>query len=108
MPASILPSDLASNLSEWTVIDVRKQKARLAATETIAGCHYRSPFSADSWWSEFRGHRVAVFCVHGHEVSQAVCGFLADQDIDARFISGGFEGWVRASLPVQSIGGGDR
>ena len=104
MPRSIMPMDLADSLSSNTVIDVRKASAFLASAMTIAGAFRRLPFDAENWWSEFAGRRVVVFCVHGHEVSRAVCGLLKDKGIDATVLEGGFEAWSAAGLPVQPCG----
>ena len=83
MPRSIMPMDLADSLSSHTVIDVRKASAFLASGMTVTGAVRRLPFDAENWWGEFAGRRVVVFCVHAHEVSRAVCGFLEDKGIDA-------------------------
>ena len=104
MPRSIMPMDLADSLSSHTVIDVRKAPAFLASGMTVAGACRRLPFDAENWWNEFAGRRVVVFCVHGHEVSRAVCGFLEDKGIDAAVLEGGFEAWSAAGLPVQPCG----
>ena len=104
MPRSIMPMDLADSLSSHTVIDVRKAPAFLASGMTVAGACRRLPFDAENWWSEFAGRRVVVFCVHGHEVSRAVCGFLEDKGIDATVLEGGFEAWRAAGLPLEPCG----
>lgn len=104
MPNSIDPKTLSSSRVAHVIVDVRKRPARAASAETVPDSTYRSPFSAELWWSDFAGMKVVVFCVHGHEVSQAVCGFLADQGIDARYLEGGFAGWKAAGLPVAAIG----
>ena len=106
MPEAISPKTLSSSDEDRVLIDVRKRPARAAAAETIPGSVYRSPFSADQWWREFEGRAVAVFCVHGHEVSRAVCGFLGDQGIDARYLEGGFAAWKSTGLPVAAISEG--
>lgn len=104
MPRSITSKQLHGSGGSVIVIDVRKEPARLSSGETIAGAHRRLPFDAESWWPEFAGRNVAVFCVHGREVSQAVCGFLGDKGVEARFLEGGFEGWQAAGYPVLRIG----
>jgi rhodanese-related sulfurtransferase len=45
--------------------------------------------------------------VHGHEVSQAVRGFLADMGIEAMIVEGGFEAWRAADLPVAPVESAD-
>jgi thiosulfate sulfurtransferase len=102
MPELISVAEL-SNLKDTTVIDVRKAPARGKSGLAMPGAVWRSPFSADSWWREFSGKNVVVFCVHGHEVSKAVAGFLNDQRIDARFLEGGFEAYREAGGAVVEI-----
>ena len=105
---SIMPIDLAAMPgTAVTFVDVRKPPARTALGLSIAGAVWRHPFDAANWADEFRGGPVAVYCVHGHEVSQAVRGYLADQGIDAVIIKGGFEAWKQAGLPVEPVGGDD-
>lgn len=105
---TISASDLArAPARSMRVIDVRKPVARLASGQAIAGAVWRHPFDAMNWAGEFKGHRVAVYCVHGHEVSRAVRGYLADEGIEAVLVEGGFEAWVAAGLPVDRIGAGD-
>ncbi len=104
MPNSIDPTTLSQSRAAYVIVDARKRPARAASAETVPDTIYRSPFSADLWWNEFQGIKVVVFCVHGHEVSQAVCGFLADQGIDACYLEGGFAAWKAAGLPIAAIG----
>jgi rhodanese-related sulfurtransferase len=104
MSGTISPSQLSSSLHHTVVIDVRKDPARLASMMTIPNASHRNPFAVESWWAECVGRRVVVFCVHGHEVSHAVAGFLADKGVDAPMLEGGFEAWREADLPVAAIG----
>lgn len=90
-------------MGRWLIIDVRKPMARLASGAIIPGSVWRHPFDALNWAGELRSGRVAVYCVHGHEVSQAVRGFLADKDIEAVIVEGGFEAWKAAGLPVAPV-----
>lgn len=105
MSDSIAPLQLSMSAADIVIIDVRKEPARLASGFTIPGSLRRKPFSADDWWPDFVGQHVAVFCVHGHEVSRSVRGFLADNGIAAVYLDGGFEAWRAAGLPVAPIGG---
>ncbi|KJS16641.1 MAG: hypothetical protein VR78_07200 [Hoeflea sp. BRH_c9] len=86
-----------------SIIDVRKPAARAASGLAIPGALWRHPFDAANWADEFTGRQVAVYCVHGHEVSQAVRGFLTDLGMDAMSVEGGFEGWRQAGLPVEPV-----
>ena len=103
---SITPQQLQRLATgEAAIIDIRKDAARNRSGITMAGCSHRRPFSADCWWRDHVGQRVVVFCVHGHEVSQAVSGFLRDQGIDCRYLEGGFEAWIDAGGATIPIGG---
>lgn len=104
---SLSPDALADSTGGWVIIDVRKPVARLASGSAIAGAIWRHPFDALNWAGEFNGKRVALYCVHGHEVSRAVRGFLADMDIETVFVEGGFEAWKAAGLPVAPVESAD-
>jgi len=104
MSGTISPSQLSSSLHQSVVIDVRKEPARRASMLTIPAARHRRPFAAETWWPEFAGQPVVVFCIHGHEVSRAVAGFLTDNGVDATILEGGFEAWRTAGLPVVPTG----
>lgn len=104
---SLSPVVLANSPDRWVIIDVRKPVARLASGSAIAGSVWRHPFDALNWVGEFSGNRVALYCVHGHEVSRAVRGFLADMGIEAVIVEGGFEAWKAAGLPVAPVESAD-
>ena len=92
MPELISVAELSS-AKNITIIDVRKAHARGKSGLTMPGSVWCAPFSADTWWRKFSGQNVVMFCVHGHEVSMAVAGFLNDQGIEARYLEGGFEAY---------------
>jgi hypothetical protein len=46
------------------------------------------------------GREVVVYCVHGHQVSQAATAVLRERGISARVLAGGFEAWHQAGAPV--------
>lgn len=102
MPRAITCAAAAVQAS-ITFIDVRKERAKSADPMTINGALSRRPFAAEDWWPELAGQDVVVFCVHGHEVSQAVCGFLADMGIAARYLEGGLAAWREAGLPLMAL-----
>jgi thiosulfate sulfurtransferase len=102
MPELISIEEISTS-KDTTVIDVRKMPARDRSGLTMPGAVWRAPFLADNWWQEFAGQNVVVFCVHGHEVSKAVAGFLNDQGIKARFLEGGFEAYSEAGCIVEAI-----
>jgi len=90
-------------------LDVRKPRARGASGKTIPMSQYCHPFDALNWLDNhsaaLEGKEVVVFCVHGHEVSQAVCGFLRDEGVEAVYLKGGFEAWRAANFPTSVVEG---
>ncbi|MEM7745735.1 MAG: sulfurtransferase [Pseudomonadota bacterium] len=85
-------------------IDVRKAPARAASGRTVAGAEWHDPLSL--------GHAdplvtaegpIAVFCVHGHEVSQYVCALLRLHGRDAHYVIGGYEALVAAGAPTAPL-----
>jgi len=102
----VQPADLEADFDRQ-FIDVRKPQARQNSGLTIPGALWRHPFDAINWAEEFAGGQVVIFCVHGHEVSKAVGGYLADLGVNVAVIEGGFESWREAGLPVVALGNGD-
>ncbi|MCR9124302.1 MAG: rhodanese-like domain-containing protein [Phyllobacteriaceae bacterium] len=101
----ISPDDLRALGSAVAIIDVRKPAARAASGLAIPGSRFHHPFDAMNWADAEKRHQLVIYCVHGHEVSQAVCGFLRDEWIDCRYLAGGFDAWKEAGLPVEPIDG---
>ena len=99
--------DLLAADTGLRLIDVRKPPARAASGYEIPGSARELPFEAETWWSRHAGHRVVVYCVHGHEVSQGACQFLREKGVEAAYLEGGFEAWREAGLPVAAIGEGE-
>jgi rhodanese-related sulfurtransferase len=92
MDASITPAALRQALrSEQPplVIDLRKAPAFLGATDMIRGALRRDPAHLAEWRATLpAASGIVVYCVHGHEVSQA-----AAQALGARYLEGGIEHW---------------
>jgi thiosulfate sulfurtransferase len=101
MAEPISLADFIAGKSDFTIIDVRKEPAFRRSGLLMPHAHRRLPFAAENWWPDHAGHQLVVFCVHGHEVSQAVAGFLADQGLAARYLEGGFEAYHAAGYPVE-------
>src|SRR5258708_24304344 len=60
----------------------------------IAGALRRDPEQAGAWANSLpRASSVAVYCVHGREVSQGVATALGEGGIAARYLEGGIEAW---------------
>jgi len=83
------------------LIDVRKPGAFIDAQSTLPGVLRRDPLQLDTWVNTLPPAReVCVYCVHGHEVSQAVALALRAQGRAASFLVGGIEGWSAQGRPL--------
>ena len=78
MPTSITPEELA-DLSDVTILDVRKKPAYDEDAVVIAGATWRDPATIDEWAPGLAGdldvakdgdRPVACYFAHGHAVSQ--------------------------------------
>lgn len=98
---SISPSGLAVNTGPAfgpQVVDVRRRPAFEKSETIIAGAIWRDPEVLENWAGDLDLARpIAVYCVHGHEVSQNAAAALRALGYPARFIEGGFEGLKAAS-----------
>lgn len=101
MTSFLTVSEFKQIVPARVLIDVRKDEAYAASGRTIAGALRRPPSQVGEWAADFRGRPVAIFCVHGHEVSQTVCTRLRSEGIDAVYIEGGFEALVTAGFPTE-------
>lgn len=91
---------LASHL-----IDVRRAGAYEAAATQLPHAQWRDPAAIATWEQDVPdGADVVVYCVHGHDVSRAAALRLRAAGVEARFLSGGLEGWAAAGLPVRPKG----
>jgi len=95
MDASITPAALRQALRSTQpplVIDVRKRPAFLGAAELIRGALRRDPLRVADWGASLpSASSVVAYCVHGHEVSQAVAQALRNVGLEARYLEGGLE-----------------
>lgn len=80
------------------LIDVRREAAFRAAPDMVAGALRRDPANVDAWAGELpQAASVAVYCVHGHEVSQNAAKSLRERGFKAHFVDGGIEEGLRAA-----------
>jgi rhodanese-related sulfurtransferase len=111
MDPSLFPETVMSLLQTSrppAVVDVRKRLAFEADPAMLPGAVWRDPHAVVQWAAELpSGCSVVVYCVHGHEVSQAVRDALRRRGVMAGIIEGGFEGWRAAGGPVVSMHEGD-
>ena len=96
--------DLAAShhdVAEAVLIDVRRAGVFDAAPTVLPGAVWRDPAHVRHWASELPPARpVLVYCVYGHEVGRVTALRLRAMGVNARFLSGGIDGWERAGLPT--------
>ncbi len=97
MDASVTSAALRQSLSSDQpplVIDVRKNERWREAPDLIRGGLRRDPLRVADWAKTLPpASSVAVYCVHGHEVSQNAAKALAGAGLNAAYLEGGIEGW---------------
>ncbi len=83
------------------ILDARRAAALAQATRSLPRALPRDPEAVGAWAGALERHRpVAVYCVHGHEVSQGVAAALVARGFDAAYLAGGIEGWEALGLPL--------
>ncbi len=101
MDASISPLELLKLRGDTDpplLIDVRREQAFRAATDMAEGALRRDPDAIEDWIPELpQNARIAVYCVHGHEVSRNAAQTLRKHGFTARFVDGGIEEGLRAA-----------
>jgi rhodanese-related sulfurtransferase len=98
-PISI--SELNAARERTLVIDVRRNPAFRDSQEMIAGALRRDPETVGDWAGSLpASSAIAVYCVHGHEVSQNVAKVLAARGLQASYLEGGIEEWKAKRGPV--------
>ena len=99
------PADLDGSV----VLDVRRAGVYEQAATMIPGARWCDPAEVSRWAAELNVElngepsvksEVVVYCVYGHEVGRATAMRLRAAGLNARFLSGGIDGWQGAGLPV--------
>ncbi|MDR7267512.1 Fe-Mn family superoxide dismutase [Pelomonas saccharophila] len=91
----------AEALQGALVLDVRRQGVFAQATSMIPGARWRDPAEVATWAAELPADRpVVVYCVYGHEIGRSTAMRLRAAGRDARFLSGGIDGWAAAGRAV--------
>lgn len=91
----------ADGLQNTHILDVRRSAVFAQASSTIPGARWCDPAAVSTWAADLPPDQpVMVYCVYGHEVSQAAALRLRAAGIDARYLKGGIDGWVKAGRPV--------
>jgi len=87
--------------ADAVLIDVRRAGVFDGAPTVLPGAVWRDPARVRHWASELPPARpVLVYCVYGHEVGRVTALRLRSMGVNARFLSGGIDGWERAGLPT--------
>lgn len=88
------------------VIDVRRRPVYEADGTVLPTARWRDHAEVDRWSAEFDPTiSVVLYCVHGHQVSQAPAAILRARGYDVRILRGGIEGWREAGAPVLAKSG---
>jgi|GEM_PF-1899280 len=91
LPALDARSFLATT-ANYAILDVRRRPAALTSGEQLAGAVWYDPEALTLNHEIFASDRpLAIYCVHGHEVSAMVTAMALVSGRDARMITGGFE-----------------
>lgn len=104
-------ANLASCLTQPNppvLIDVRRLGPRKVSGLSMENAIWRDPALWLDWKDEVAAlpGPLVVFCVHGHEVGQAMTAALCALGKDAQYLEGGFEAWRQAGLPTVSTASG--
>ncbi|WYL53107.1 chromate resistance protein ChrB domain-containing protein [Aminobacter sp. P9b] len=84
-----------------TVVDVRRETVFAAAPTRIAGALWRDHMRVDDWLPQLpAGRRIAVYCAHGHNVSEIALAKLLAASADASMLEGGMDAWLAAGGSV--------
>jgi len=85
----------------FTLLDVRRERARQADGADIPGARWLAPEGLFAWKDEVPRDRPVVFvCAHGHELSQGAAATLSAMGLDARYLIDGFTGWRDSGRPT--------
>jgi rhodanese-related sulfurtransferase len=91
----------------FTLLDVRRAAARRSDGADIAGATWRDPALWLDWKDGVVADRpVALYCAHGHEISQGLVAALRAMNVDARHLVGGMAAWRQAGLAVTAHAAG--
>lgn len=83
------------------LFDVRRAGVYAQAPNVIPGAQWRDPADVSQWVCALpASSRVLAYCVHGHEVSQAVVLRLRAAGVRASYLAGGIDAWAGAGKPL--------
>ncbi len=92
MSRTITPAELKEKSSEFIVIDVRRKNDYDG--ETILDAEWHDPEQVEQWAKDLpKDKEIVLYCARGGSVSNKVLDSLLADNIRARYIEGGIEGW---------------
>ena len=91
----------ADDAANATLLDVRRAGVFANARTMIPGARWCDPATVADWARELPADRpVLVYCVYGHEVGRSTAMRLQAAGVNARYLSGGIDGWQKDGRPV--------
>jgi Fe-Mn family superoxide dismutase len=91
----------ADDAADATLLDVRRAGVFANARTMIPGARWCDPATVADWARELPADRpVLVYCVYGHEVGRSTAMRLQAAGVNARYLSGGIDGWQKDGRPV--------
>src|SRR5574337_1245544 len=95
MKRTITPNELNERPSEFTVIDARRKTDYDG--EVILNADWHDPELVEQWAKDLpSGKEIVLYCARGGSVSNKVLESLLANNIKARYIEGGIEGWKQS------------
>jgi rhodanese-related sulfurtransferase len=82
------------------LIDVRPNDDFSSNPRSIPGSIRRTHSNVPEWAGEFTGQSVVVICNDGSALSQGTAAWLRHAGVTADVLEYGFEGWIKAALPL--------
>jgi rhodanese-related sulfurtransferase len=99
---SISPKDLWNAIATQDapqILDVRRRQAYEESPHLLPGAIWHDASKTAEWATQLDVTRpIVVACKAGHEMSQSAAAQLRENNIDARVLEGGYEGWSKAGL----------
>ena len=97
-------SELQTQGQAFTLLDVRRDSARLQNGTQIANALWHNPAHWLDWKDQVpKELPVVVYCAHGHEIGQGMTTVLRVMGLDARYLDGGISAWQAADLGTEPI-----
>ncbi len=88
----------------FTLLDLRRDSARLQNGTQIANAQWHNPADWLDWKNQVpKDVPVVVYCAHGHEISQGMTTVLRVMGLDARYLDGGISAWQAAGLATEPL-----